>query len=218
MFSTFYSSLMGRTESSLSRAKRHRAPRWPWPSHWHWDRPTSLPMTLPRWRRLLVALNPLRSPPRRQCQPLPIMLRQHPQHQRRRQRPCRWRPLWPRPDAQLAADAQPVKMTDDQLMAKGVDELNKKDYEEALALFQQINLDGKSDDYKAALQKTMSDAQHGADQRKAARASFQKGEVRSRPATPPVQPRTSRTQSIINTLTMARAKRPRSSWPSPNPA
>ena len=109
-------------------------------------------------------------------------------------------------------------MTDDQLMAKGVDELNKKDYEEALALFQQINLDGKSDDYKAALQKTMSDAQHGADQRKAARASFQKGEDALK-AGDTTGAAANFKDAIDNKYADdGTRKRPRNSWPSPNPA
>ena len=80
-------------------------------------------------------------------------------------------------DAQMAADAQPAKLTDEQLMAKGLSELSQKNYQEALTNFQQINLDGKDDNYKASLQKLMNDAQHGADERKAARAAFEKGQA-----------------------------------------
>lgn len=80
-------------------------------------------------------------------------------------------------DAQMAADAQPAKLTDEQLMAKGLSEISQKNYQEALTDFQQINLEGKDDGYKASLQKLMNDAQHGSDERKAARAAFEKGQA-----------------------------------------
>jgi len=73
---------------------------------------------------------------------------------------------------------QPTPLSAQELLKKGVDELNNKQYEESLATLQQVEPDASWDD---ATRQTFADmltkAETGATQRRAARAAFEKGEA-----------------------------------------
>lgn len=73
---------------------------------------------------------------------------------------------------------QPAALSTDELLRKGADELNRKQYEEALATLQQVQPPA---DWDEASRKTLADmltrAEQGATERRAARAAFEKGEA-----------------------------------------
>lgn len=77
----------------------------------------------------------------------------------------------------VSADLLAAPGDNDALLKKGADELNNRQYEEALATLQQVNTEGWKDAEKATLADMISRAQFGSDQRKAARAEFEKGEA-----------------------------------------
>jgi general secretion pathway protein D len=76
--------------------------------------------------------------------------------------------------AALNSMAEPVD--DAGKLAKGIAQYNAHEYEEAVATLQSVNGDQLSDQGKASLTDTLAKAQAAADQRKAARAEFEKGE------------------------------------------
>lgn len=96
-------------------------------------------------------------------------------------------PLLEEPPRQAVASAagfaseasawQPAPLSNDELLRKGADELNRRQYEEALATLQQVQPPADWDD---ASRRTLADmlakAEQGATERRAARAAFERGE------------------------------------------
>lgn len=76
----------------------------------------------------------------------------------------------------LSLSMQP--MSNPELLSKGADELNNKQYEEALATLQQVQADPNWDEAtKGTFAQMMKKAEEGASERRAARAAFEKGET-----------------------------------------
>jgi general secretion pathway protein D len=78
--------------------------------------------------------------------------------------------------ARAALDQMGEPADDAGKLAKGIAQYNAHEYEEAVATLQTVNADQLSDQGKASLTDTMAKASAAADQRKAARAEFEKGE------------------------------------------
>ena len=78
--------------------------------------------------------------------------------------------------ARAALDQMGEPADDAGKLAKGIAQYNAHEYEEAVATLQTVNGDQLSDQGKASLTDTMAKASAAADQRKAARAEFEKGE------------------------------------------
>lgn len=78
-----------------------------------------------------------------------------------------------------AADSfQPAPLSNDELLRKGADELNRRQYEEALATLQQVQPPENWDEpSRRAFTDMLAKAEQGANERRAARAAFEKGEA-----------------------------------------
>lgn len=84
----------------------------------------------------------------------------------------------PESQAIINLSVQPSPLSNQDLLKKGVEELNNKQYEEALATLQQVQADAGWDDAtKSTFADMLAKAEKGANERRAARAAFEQGET-----------------------------------------
>jgi general secretion pathway protein D len=78
--------------------------------------------------------------------------------------------------ASLVSSLQPQASSDD-LLRRGADQLNRKQYEEALATLQQVDAKSWNEKDRQTLNDLIARAKNGAEQRQAARTEFEQGEA-----------------------------------------